>query len=237
MTDDSQTVVWQVDYRPFGETTISVASVENNLRFPGQYFDAESGLHYNYFRDYDPTTGRYIQSDPIGLRGGINTYTYVGSNPIRFTDPRGLYVQGWHNLFTLQGATQADLTPQQAQELAEAVVNVDSSSHYPGTQSPESAYMHAMCAPGKSRSQCQREFLEHIDRSLSSCTQSGLAQAIHAYQDFYASGHGLAEYNGFTHLPPSHVYGDLYPSAEEVRGVPIVTENLIRRFQNQCSCR
>ena len=90
MTDDSQTVVWQVDYRPFGETTISVASVENNLRFPGQYFDAESGLHYNYFRDYDPSLGRYIQSDPIGLQGGINTYGYAYQNPVMYTDPNGL---------------------------------------------------------------------------------------------------------------------------------------------------
>jgi|GEM_PF-3390698 len=54
-------------------------------------FDQETGLFYNYFRDYDPATGRYVESDPIGLREGINTYSYVGNNPVNYTDPKGLF--------------------------------------------------------------------------------------------------------------------------------------------------
>ena len=63
-----------------------------NLRFPGQYFDSETGKHHNYFRDYDPAIGRYVESDPIGLRAGLNTYGYAFGRPLRWTDFFGLDV-------------------------------------------------------------------------------------------------------------------------------------------------
>ena len=96
VTDGNEQVVWEQSQTAFGEAVVDEdpdgdsTSFTYNQRFPGQYFDEESNLHYNYFRDYDPTIGRYVQSDPIGLNGGINTYSYVGGNPVNFIDLYGL---------------------------------------------------------------------------------------------------------------------------------------------------
>lgn len=91
MTDEAGSVVWRATYDPFGAATIdSSSTVEMNIRFPGQYYDSETGLHYNYFRYYDPEIGRYITSDPVGLLGGANTFTYAANNPVIAIDPTGL---------------------------------------------------------------------------------------------------------------------------------------------------
>lgn len=92
------TVVWGAKAQAFGQTVVDAGStITNNLRFPGQYFDQETEMHYNWFRYYDPHTGRYITSDPIGFRGGLNTYSYVKANPIAKSDPSGLkpYIFQW----------------------------------------------------------------------------------------------------------------------------------------------
>ncbi|MFH2065198.1 MAG: RHS repeat-associated core domain-containing protein [Pseudomonadota bacterium] len=91
LTNSAGVIVWSADYDPFGKAQVSASStIENNMRFPGQYYDAETGLHYNYYRYYDPSIGRYLTPDPIGLAGGINLYVYVGGNPVNFVDPYGL---------------------------------------------------------------------------------------------------------------------------------------------------
>ena len=91
LTDASNTVVWEGLYKPFGEADVNPnSSVVNNFRFPGQYYDQETGLHYNYHRYYDPATGRYLTPDPIGLDGGINLFVYARLNPVNLIDPLGL---------------------------------------------------------------------------------------------------------------------------------------------------
>ena len=82
MTDSSGVVRWSADYKPFGEVNITTNTITNNLRFPGQYFDAETGLNYNINRTYNMTTDRYLEADPIGIVRGQN-HLYVYAKPIR----------------------------------------------------------------------------------------------------------------------------------------------------------
>jgi len=90
-TDSTGASVWTWSYlgNAFGDIAPS-GSVMVNLRFAGQYYDSESGLFYNWNRYYDPQTGRYVSSDPIGLAGGLNTFAYAMANPALYTDPEGL---------------------------------------------------------------------------------------------------------------------------------------------------
>ena len=95
-TDASGTVVWAASYLPFGgirEVLVDTGVVGQDIRFPGQWFQAETGLHQNWHRDYDPTAGRYLQADPLGLVDGPSVYGYARQNPVRFTDPTGEFAQ------------------------------------------------------------------------------------------------------------------------------------------------
>jgi len=100
LTDEAGNVVWTAETDPFGGAKVNEDPdgdgqlLTFNIRSPGQYFDQETGLHYNYFRYYDPQTGRYLTSDPIGLAGGLNTYSFANGNPVNLIDPFGLAGSG-----------------------------------------------------------------------------------------------------------------------------------------------
>jgi RHS repeat-associated protein len=123
MTDGNGTPVWRAEYRPFGDLFSS--STGDNLRFPGQYFDFETGLHQNWLRDYAPKTGRYFESDPIGLEGGTNPYSYVNNQPTGQIDPAGLesWSDGlWRRLIELLSPepTPDPVREREQRELADA---------------------------------------------------------------------------------------------------------------------
>ncbi|SFI65780.1 RHS repeat-associated core domain-containing protein [Jannaschia pohangensis] len=88
-TNDLGVKVWEVSYLPFGGVRQVLSGAPIDLRFPGQWFQSESGLHQNWMRDYDPTTGRYMQADPLGLINGASVYAYALSSPMVHTDPTG----------------------------------------------------------------------------------------------------------------------------------------------------
>ena len=88
-TDPNGSITWRYDSDAFGRAAIS-GTAEVRLRLPGQIDYNLGGIYYNYHRDYDSNTGRYLQSDPVGLVAGLNTYEYALGNPLRFYDPSGL---------------------------------------------------------------------------------------------------------------------------------------------------
>lgn len=104
MSDQTGAIVWTANYKAWGECKTENHTkrdiwdseiITNNIRFQGQYFDQETGLHYNRFRYYSPYVGRFISKDPIGLLGGLNTFAYA-PNPVGWVDPFGLAKRGRH---------------------------------------------------------------------------------------------------------------------------------------------
>jgi len=136
LTDKDQNVVWKVESQtPFGETVVNEdpdgdgEKLTFNLRFPGQYYDEETETNYNYFRTYDPSLGRYVQSDPIGLDDGPNTYAYTRNNPTNYFDPDGLSRRGGSHS-SVSSNLQAILN-QRAISLINAIRRIDPSFSYP----------------------------------------------------------------------------------------------------------
>ncbi len=131
MTDARQRIVWLARSDAFGAATVLYAAQADGqrasmpLRLPGQVYDAETGLHQNYYRDYDPRTGRYTTPDPMGLEGGLNPYAYVSSNPLANIDPLGLYESDIHYYTTFVLAMAAGLSQADARMLALGTQYVD----------------------------------------------------------------------------------------------------------------
>ncbi|MBT9513455.1 MAG: hypothetical protein IV104_14045 [Acidovorax sp.] len=244
---DGQTA-WQWAYSAFGDeqptigakrftsestnpTTgaTSIPEVTFNLRYPGQYFDKETKLHYNYHRSYAPGTGRYTQGDPIGLDGGFNRFAYVRGNPLKYTDPLGLFGFAEHVWITNE-ATGGD------SDLAKATAMAD---FLPGSQEPKNSYWHAMrdgTGP-QTAEQAQALFHEYIERQLGSCSVQGLARALHALQDSFAAGHRDFQPWAGGVPGPEHLRGDVLPSQITLKKAVSASKALIEKYKQICECK
>ncbi len=177
----------------------NIAPVRFNLRYPGQYFDAESGLHYNYFRSYDPRTGRYTQGDPIGLAGGWNRFAYVEGDPLNAVDPVGLWASQMGAYVHQRAGFQvfgAEITQEQLAIVAQGHEWADSPSH----QTAAFTFMHAMRNGNQSADQACLEtnrFIKNFARdALASKSRGNMADALfsfaialHAMQDSTSPSH------------------------------------------------
>jgi RHS repeat-associated protein len=170
-TDQSGTVTWRWEGTAFGETLPQEdpdgdgKKTVINQRYAGQYFDQETGLHYNWFRYYDPKIGRYISSDPIGLAGGLNTYTYVRNNPLRWTDPLGLDVTvclyPGHIGLGVNTTSTVGRRPADSSSLIDAILG----KNVPGEVSPDTGSK-LDCSTIKSSADQDKKVQQYIDENI-----------------------------------------------------------------------
>jgi hypothetical protein len=194
---------------------------------------------YNTFRDYDPQTGRYIESDPVGLDGGtMSTYTYVGDSPLMTSDPLGLFDHYNHNHITRRAIA---ISGTSCQNLPQAVALVD---YIPGNDLPKNSFWHAMrdgTNPRETVETARAKYLQYVQDQVGLCSCDGLARALHAVQDSFASGHvGFQPWYGggpFGWPGASHLYHDMYPSDVEKSSATDASAAMLSRYNHSCpSC-
>lgn len=256
ITNEAATPVWKWDnVDPFGANAPNEDPDGDsnkftfNLRFPGQYFDKEMGMHYNYFRDYDPAQGRYIESDPLGQITGINTFTYTSGNPLAASDFFGLWSREAHSYFIdnafpwLSNSDRANI--KFGSEVAD-------NGYY---QSADFAYMHAMSSASLSKASALEKYCDFISKKLAEYRRNigdsrsrehayrNLGMALHAVMDSTSPSHSGFQKWSFSER---HRHGDFSKSEETIDAAPKYLEETVEKMRKlflngelpaECRCR
>lgn len=240
VADAVGTTVWRWEQaEPFGSNPADQDPDGNSvafdlpLRLPGQRYDQETGLHYNYFRDYDPSIGRYGESDPIGLRGGLNTYVYAGARPLLYSDPNGLWAYWIHKMMTEEALERANCGID-GLPLKTADVDIEKDS-----QEPFNAHRHHMRRPNESDASAQGRYDGYLNDNRASCSLASLANILHAVQDSTAPAHkGMPEWSGNESLRQlvRHGISDAFPNWNDWGEAVGKSANEIAAFKARCPC-
>jgi RHS repeat-associated protein len=227
LIDPSGLTVWEGAYLPFGEVQIPIRKIGNPFRFPGQYFDAETGLHYNYHRYYDPKTGRYLTPDPIGLWGGVNLFAYTINNPVNLIDPLGLWLAPGHRDLTARAMTATNAFTSASITMAvTANIDVDRPSnwfnnpdHYmPGTQAAAEEVIR-----NQLNSAIALENAGYHDEAMDL-----LGRGLHTVQDRYA--HFEQNASNWRHITGRGECDDATKHPREFEAARAATERYINQF-------
>ena len=241
ITDKNGNIVWKADYKPFGEITLTTAAVENNFRFPGQFYDAETGLHYNWHRYYDAGTGRYLMSDPVGLEGGMNLYVYVLNNPVNMKDSSGLFSTYAHTVITSYILAEFTTDQKIINRINEGNIYVDRLSNQQNNS------QHGMRDIGERKYDAESDSIDFQNNRLRRAAESAnrgdcdqalfeLGQGLHSIQDVIA--HDFITLPG--HANPGYFYRDVYPTEDQfdrsVRRSRMYIGIFVRMLENSCEC-
>lgn len=208
VTAQSKAIAWKAKNQAFGREVQfdDFGNFPVNLGFPGQYYDAESGLWHNGYREYLADAGRYLQSDPIRLGGGVNTYAYTNGNPVNRIDPSGLLWYGGHFSITYRAARSSGFGFRDSLRLAWQVMAVDWRQGSQGT-TPDATKLHAMASPGQScpdATKAANDLIAGKDPDYA----NDIAARIHAAQDGSAPWHYGQTWDG--NITFGHVWNDVF---------------------------
>jgi RHS repeat-associated protein len=245
--DQNRNAVWRWDQtEPFGDSVPDEdpdgdgIQLEFPLRFPGQYFDNETNLAYNYFREYDAAVGRYTRADPIGLLKILrlnHLYAYANGTPLNVSDRTGLFAPPLHTDITLTSFNGMGFSGAFAWEVTKEVVDFD----FEDTQSIDQAHVHGMTPEGGDPLKARQATDSFIDYQTRLCTPKGLGWALHAGQDKHAGGHaGQQSFGGlFGFDMIFHYYDDWFPSKDQKDAAIAESRRIIEKYKRLCAkdCR